>query len=553
MKRRSFFTALAAVAAVLLISGLAGFAWLFSQSSLSLLRGSPEPNPQAIMFIPKQAPAIASLMTNIDQLEGLQLALVDPDRRRAKRAEIAALRDGILGSGLDYHRDVQPWLGDEITLAVTALDIDRDPANGNQPGYLLSLVTKDSIRSREFLQLFWQKRSVGQDLTFEQYQGTQIIYGQMQQLNLDGPPLTLASAVVGNRFVLFANSPKVLRAAINSAQAVDLNLGNDSDYQTAIAALPENRIGLSYINLPQLAALSGDNQNFDALADAAFRNLTIGFAINRQGLVANTVTRGGTAQVAQLDQPSLVLRYLPGNAPMAIAGTNLAQTWSDFDAGLKDYRLAVNLIQQPIAAWAKRLQLDLAQDIFPWVKGDYALGLLPTADDAQDWIFIADKATNPDYAKGLAQLDSVAKQQNLTPGPIKLGEQTVSAWTQLASSTEPTKKLDAEAVGAWADLDQVVVIASSIDAMKQGLATPGQSLRQSTQFAQAIAPLENQNNGYLYLDWPAIKPSLIRQVPFMRWVDLVAQPLSKHLKSLTLSGYGGETDLHRGALFLRLR
>jgi hypothetical protein len=47
MKRRSFFTVLAAVAAMFLLSGLVGFAWLFAQSPLGLLRGSPHPNPGA--------------------------------------------------------------------------------------------------------------------------------------------------------------------------------------------------------------------------------------------------------------------------------------------------------------------------------------------------------------------------------------------------------------------------------------------------------------------------------------------------------------------------
>jgi hypothetical protein len=552
MKRRSFFTALAAVAAVLLVTGLAGFAWLFAQSPLSLLRGSPNPNPQAIIFIPKQAPVMASLMVDIDQLEGLQLALISPDQRQAQRAELAILRDGFLGRGLSYQRDIQPWLGDEITWAITTTDVDRDSANGNQPGYLLSLVTQDSRRSREFLQLFWQKRSVGQRLAFEQYQGTQIIYGQVQQPDVDAPPLTLASAVVGNRFVLFANSPKVLRDAINSVQAVDLNLGNDPDYQTTIAALPENRIGLSYVNLPQLAALLGDNATIDTLGAAAFRNFAIGLGIDRQGLMAHTATRGGTAQLAQLSQPGSALRYLPGNTPVAVSGVNLAQTWAALDAGLKDYKLADSLLRQPIVAWGRQWQLDLAQDLFPWVNGNYALGLLPEADGQQDWIFVADKQTNPNYAAGLEQLNAIAQQQKLTSAPVKLGEQTISAWTQLATSAEPTKNLDAKAVGAWADLDQVVVLASSIEAMKQALAAPEQSLRQAAPFGRAIAPLADQNNGYLYLDWPAIKPALMRQIPFMQLVDLAVQPLLKHLQSFSLSGYGGETDVHRGAIFLRL-
>lgn len=48
----------------------------------------------------------------------------------------------------------------------------------------------------------------------------------------------VAAAVVAD-FVLFANDLPVLKDAINNAQAVDLNLAHDLDYQSAIASLPQ--------------------------------------------------------------------------------------------------------------------------------------------------------------------------------------------------------------------------------------------------------------------------------------------------------------------------
>jgi Protein of unknown function (DUF3352) len=124
------------------------------------------------------------------------------------------------------------------------------------------------------------------------------------------------------------------------------------------------------------------------------------------------------------------------------------------------------------------------------------------------------------------------------------------------SVDQPADKpiVDATAIGAWVELDQAVIFASSIEAMQQALAVP-QSVRQSLDRSlnQSIAPIEDRNNGYLYVDWPTVKPLLIEQAPIVRLLDLVAQPLSKNLKSLTLSGYGGAADVHRGAVFLRLR
>jgi Protein of unknown function (DUF3352) len=557
MKPRSFFTLLAAAAAVLLLIGMSGFAWVFAQSPLNLLHGSSNPNPQAIIFVPKQAPAMASLMVSPDRLEALQLALARPDQRHQARHGFTNLRDGLLGSGLSYQRDVQPWLGNEVTLAVTTLDLDRDPANGPQPGYLLALTTQDSVRSREFLQLFWQQRSIGQDLTFEKFKGTQIIYGKINQSG-DAPPLTLASAVVGNRFVLFANSPKVLRDTINDVQAAELNLGNDPDYQKAIAALSSNRIGLAYLNFPQLAALSGDRQGLEPQTSDAFRAIGIGLGLDRQGLIANTAMLGGTATTAQLTQPNAALKYLPGLTRLALAGTHLDQLWGQLNQGIAPYSLVTHLLPVPIDRWGKQWNLNLNQDIFSWVKGNYAFGLLPPTKDGftEDWLFVADKATNPEYTAGISRLDDRAHQQGLTTGSVEIEGQTVAAWTQLAASDSATADLKAKAVGAWAETEQAVILASSIEAMERALisAKPSAakpSILQSRQFNQAIAPLDRPNNGYMYLDWPQVKPLLEQQLPIVQVLDLVAAPLLKNLKSISLSSYGGQADLTRGGLFFR--
>jgi Protein of unknown function (DUF3352) len=539
MKRRSFFTVLAATAAVLLFTGLAGFAWLFSHSPLSLLRGVADPNPQAIIFVPHQAPAMASLLVSPDRLEALQLALVSPNQRRAQRGEFEAWRDGILGGDLSYQRDVKPWLGDEITVAMTSLDLDRESSNGRQPGYLMALTTKNSVRSREFLQLFWQQRASAQTLQVEPFKGTKIIYGQLKnnQPANDLPPVTLASAVVGDRFVLFANSPKVLREAINNVQAVELNLGNDPDYQKNLAALNDRRIGLAYFNWPQLAGIN-------PVSSDAFQTMAVGLGIDRSGLIAHTTmtsTSGAElTQLTQLTQPSPTLKYLPNTASAVISGTHLDRTWQGITQGIAPYRLATNLLENPIQAWSKQWQLDLPKDIFAWVQGDYAMGLLP---DSSNWIFAIDKTTNPDYAQGLAKLNARAKERGLAIATVDVAGQSVSAWA----------KLNTPAIGAWAEVDNNLIFTNSIAAMKTALETSKTSMLQSKAFTQGIDPLERTNSGYLYLDWAKTQPLIAAQFPIVRFLDLVAPSLSKNLKSIAVTSYGEKDAVNRGDVFLRLK
>jgi hypothetical protein len=545
MKLRSFLNVLAAIAGGLLVLGTISFIWVFTQSPLGLLKGSSISEPTAAMFVPKQAPVMASLLVNPDRLQALRQVVAKPSDRKAARTEFDQFKQGILGSSeLDYQRDVQPWLGNEITAAITTLDIDRDPANGKEPGYLLVLATKDTERSREFLQLFWQKRAIaGSELAFESYKGTKIIYGKVQN---ETAPLTLATGVVGNRYVLFANSPKVLRDAINNVQAEELNLVNSLDYQTAIAALERGKIGLVFLNVPELAALNAQE------IPESDQSVAISVRLDRQGLIAETAILGESDSTTSLKGgPVEALNYIPAMSPISASGRNLDQLWNGISKSASQYGRIAQLVNQPIAASQNRWQLDLPQDIFRWVKGEYALALLPKSDAKTfDWVFVADKSIDPEAGAAIAHLDELAKAQGISTGSINLGDQPISVWTKL----QPAKKseIEAEVTGVHTSIGNYEIFATSIDAINAVLNAKKNVLANSKEFNTAIAPLQKSTNGYLYLDWETAQPIIDSRFPLLKVVELAGQPLFNHLRSLTISNYGNESGIQRGAVFVQL-
>lgn len=538
MKFRSFLNAVAAIVGILLVLATIGFSWIFAQSPLGLLKGSLH-TPTAAMFVPKQAPVMASFMVNPDRLESLRQVVAKPSDRAATRREFEQFKQGILGnSELDYRRDVQPWLGDEITTAITTLDIDRDQDNGKEAGYLLALATKDTERSREFLQVFWQKRAIaGTDLVFDDYKGTKIIYGKVEA---ESVPITVASAVVGRQYVLFANSPKVLRDAINNVQAVELNLENSSEYQQAIAALDRGRIGVVFANLPELAELNG--REITGTASSA----AISLGLDRTGLIAETaIVRDGT-EVNQTKPPIDALKYIPAIAPIAASGVNLDQLWS----GLSSDGAISKWVNSPIESLGKRWNLNLPEDIFNWVKGEYALALLPKAETS-DWAFVADKTVDPGAENAIARLDELGKAQGITAGTIQIGDQPVSVWTRL-DSADAAQKIDAEVVGVHTTIGKYEVFTTSMDAMNTILNAKKNVLANSKTFNQSIAALRKENAGYLYLDWQTAQPILQKQFPILKVAELVGEPIFEHLRSLTISNYGNQAGVQRGGVFVRL-
>ncbi|MBC7823754.1 MAG: DUF3352 domain-containing protein [Candidatus Parcubacteria bacterium] len=573
MKLRSFFYLLATIATGLFLTGTIAFFWLFAQSPLGLLNGSRD-EPSAAMFISKQAPVMASLMVNPDRLTALRQIVVKPGKRKQARAELDQFKQGLIGAtGLDYQRDLQPWLGDEITLAVTTLDIDRDSENGQQPGYLMALTTKDPQRSREFLQVFWQKQAIaGTNLIFEPYKGTKLIYGSElkdSQTRKPNPPLLLASAVIGDRFVLFANSPKVLRDAINTVQAEELGLENSTNYQSAIANLTQGRIGMVFLNLPQLAALTGEESvavtNSEEVS-AVYQGLAIALGLDRQGLTAETALLAPAVDIASTPSTSKsvgALKYIPASSPLSASGVDLDRAWANLSQGVSGYRSVADLVNRPVEALNDRWKLDLPQDIFSWVKGDYALGLVPRPEGTQektvsDWVFVADKSTDQTAQSAIEHLDDIAKAQGISIGSLQLSDQTVNVWTRLLVAGDAEKRsqktvdVQAQVAGVHASVGNYEIFTTSVEAMDDVLKATKNPISQTKGFEQAIAPLSTPNNGYLYLDWQTAQPILESRFPVLKVLEFAGQPFFDHLRSFTISSYGSRSGVQRGGAFLKL-
>ncbi|MBD1866719.1 DUF3352 domain-containing protein [Cyanobacteria bacterium FACHB-471] len=573
MKLRTFFYALAGSVLVLLLVAVGGFFWIAAHSPLSLLQGGGQASPAAAMFVPKQSPLMVSLLVKPDRLESFRLAIASQSERRRARTEINQLKNSLLTStGLDYEQDVQPWLGDEVTFAVTTPDFDRDDENGAQVGYLVAIATQDPERSREFLQLFWQKRAIaGMDLVFEQYAGVKLIYSQPsptpnpQSPTLDPQP-SLATAVVGDRFVLFANHPKVLRAAINNVQAPGLSLSNSKSYQQALQRLPDSQIGLAFVNLPQLSQWLDGERTTETVSP--YEDLVVALELDRQGLLAETalLTSPGeklTPAKPALSKPVGALDFIPATSPLTAAGTDLQQFWNELSNSVTAYDRLSNLINQPLAELQAQWGIDLPEEVFSWVKDEYALGLLPRADQPQpDWFFVAKKADGA--AEAVDHLDAIAQQQGLSLGTLTLGDQQTSAWTKLtttaANHPARKRKRDAEAVTLSAEVQGIhttvgnyEIFATSVEAMNQVLQATENPLLNDSEFQQAIAPLADANDGYLYLNWQSVHELVEQRFPIVKLAELAGKSFFDHVRSLTVSSYGSEANLRRGAVFVRLK
>ncbi|MFP4415032.1 DUF3352 domain-containing protein [Coleofasciculus sp.] len=570
MKLRSFFYALTASVVMLLLLAGSGWFWVSAHSPLNLLQEQEVKTPTAAIFVPKQAPAMISLLVNPDRLAALRQVVVEPQKRRGAIAEFKQLENSLLANlGLDYQRDIQPWIDDELTLAVTSLDVDRNPGNAAQPGYLLVFTTNDPEAAQEQV---YSRLAIAEeaDLVVESYQGVNLIYQSpisAKEQGSDNPesrliPDTLTSAIVGDRFVLYANHPKVLRNAINTVQVADLSLAENFDYQQLLQSLTEPRIGLSVVNLPALAAWISNQSIPNRESFEASKSLAITLSLTRQGLLAQTaIPRSKSSPepiTPVLSQPVDALEYIPTQSALVIAGVNLNQFWQQLSSRLETDESLSSLLDQGIAQLESRWGIQLPEEIFSWVEQDYALSLFPRPDQPNpDWIFVAQTASNDRAIDAIEHLDMVAKQQGLNVGELPFGDRTTTAWTKLVTAQTLKNRQDgllslqAQVRGVHTTVGDYEVFATSIEAMDAALNGVKDSLVQNLDFQNAIAALPAQNDGYFYLNWLESKPLIERQLPIVRVVELIGQPLFNHLRSLTITSYGVNQDVQQSQLFFQ--
>ncbi|PMB44334.1 hypothetical protein CEN40_14215 [Fischerella thermalis CCMEE 5205] len=555
MKQALFFRSLAAITMMLLFITISGCSGLSSTNSFVGISGTTQ-QPGAAIFVSQQAPVIMSMLVNPDKLQALE-----------REGELSKLKTSLLAStSLDYKQDIQPWLGNEITLAVTTQDIDRDPSNGQQPGYLMALATKNPEKSREFVDLLFSKRAIaGANLTTEQYEGIKLIFDSPQVDPKSKMQNSLAGAAVGDDFVLFANDPKVLREAINNVQAPDLNITTFSQYQQAVKQIPKGALAVAFLNLPNIAQWQGLKLPEPATYDSEI----VSVVLTNKGLLAETslLAQGETAPPLEpLSQPVGALQYIPTSAGLAIAGKNLSslpnsnlnQVWEQIKVAISgSEKNIVSGLIKPVVDVQPDSDINLKEDIFSWVQGEYAIGLLPRSGQANpDFVFVVEKTeTTP---AGISRLDEIASSQGLSLNTFDIDKQKISAWTQLKATkiADPQQRekytIEAKVSGVRISQGNYEIFASNLETMNEIINAKNNSLISDRQFQNSIAAIPQPNQGYVYLDWAKSRELLENQFPILKLAEILAKPIFDNLRSLTMSSYGSDTKIFKSGVFFQL-
>jgi hypothetical protein len=407
------------------------------------------------------------------------------------RHEIAKLKQQLQQNWLlDYERDIQSWLDQEITLAVTDIDLDAQPTNGLQTGYLLAFAAKDAELAKTSIDAFWQRLAVnGSDLGFEQYQGISILSTSFVE---DKPAI---AGTTLDQFVLFANDARVLRKAIDAMQKPDLSLASLSNYRDRLAQLSTGKntgkVSVAYVNLAEFGE------------ELPKESLLMGLSFDNSGIKVKTALTLATASdktetaIALPETKLKTTKKSSGNIANAIPsgssvviGNNLTQTWQGLqNTMLPEWKQALIKSIAPI---------PMDDNAFAWAQQDYAIALFPKSSSDPDWLVVA-KVEDANGAKeALSSLDDMARNK-LTVGEISLKSQPVTIWTKLSASDNFA--VSGNVAAAHTQTKDYVYLSNSLPILESALTLKNNdSIAASKSFKTILAKLPSDRFTYAYLD-----------------------------------------------------
>ncbi len=378
-KNKSLLVTVAA-AALLIGGGVGAYLVLTTQQTFRKVSGGAN-------IVPQDAMMAIELSTDARQWEKLQ-QLGTMESRAAFERNLAELRDRFLTAyGYSYQRDIQPWVGDTVTIAflrnqtlapATAPEADSIPYPPAQQSMAMVLPIADTEAARE---IFEQLRQQPQgEVSQRQYKGIKVLESQ------GAGELNYSLAVLDARYLIVTTSAEAMDRALDTYRG-EPSLATIPGYAGAVAEIQTETPAFAqfYVNVPRAAAFASansirtiSNEKLKTLEDN--QGIATTAVLTPEGLEFKTVSwlnPNSEKRFAVENKATGMLERVPSDALMMLSGSNLRRVWDDYLRGAEANPVA------PVAPEALRelfqegTGMELEEDFLSWMEGEFALSLIP--------------------------------------------------------------------------------------------------------------------------------------------------------------------------------
>lgn len=481
-------------AAGLLISGGVAAYWILSQ------RNSLSGMPVGANIIPQDAVLTLSVSTDSNQWQ--QLRQFGTKQTQAQLDQnLAQLRDRFLtANGYNYQQDIQPWVGDEVTIAFLPLGAiappkSPTPSTANQQSLVMVLPIENLAAAKQILE---KPKPLKQGRWIDRkYKGVQI--QETQGL----PTQNYSTALLDQRFLVVSDHPQATEKAIDTFNG-GASIAKTPGYSQAIAKIQAQRFAQVYVNVPAAARVAAINsaQSFSPQGLAQLQNyqgLASTVTLESEGIRFKGISwlKQNTPRVNVVENNAGMSQRLPAETLMMISGGDLQQLWQDYAQGVKSNPLAP-IQPENLRGGVKSLTgLDLDQDLLEWMQG-FSLAVVPatstgeSGDFALSLLFMVETSDRSSAIKSLQQLDQViSRQYQFQIQNTQVKGKPVVNWISPYGTLTATH--------GWLD-ENVAFLTLGAPIADKIIPKPTTTLASTEQFQQTVPNELNPNNGQFFLN-----------------------------------------------------
>ncbi|HEY9847464.1 MAG TPA: DUF3352 domain-containing protein, partial [Candidatus Caenarcaniphilales bacterium] len=396
--------------------------WILTQ------RGAFSGMPVGANILPQSTLMSVSVTTQTAQWQKLQ-AFGTRETQLAFTQGLADWQTRLLSrNGYRYQTDIQPWIGEQATLAFLP-----GPAPSTTSGLEQSLVWVLPIKNPDQARQALAKRQQATKSLERTYKGLKIqeIQGSSSQ--------AYSTTVLDERLVVASNAQAM-------EQVVDTYRGKAS-----LATVPGYRSALReingyqpfaqvYVNLPAAAsaaiARSGRSVSPEALASIQqSQGLSSTVTLESDGVRFKSISWLNPNSQRTLPVPNKAQDLhtrLPANTLIMASGSNFQQLWQDYAQGAQPQLALPFNPEQFRTSIRAATGMDFDQDFVKWMNGEFALAVVPAGGNTPQGAAVVLMAQTRDRRlaeRSFKQLDTVMSRQfNLNVSQSKIGNRTLTTW-----------------------------------------------------------------------------------------------------------------------------
>ncbi len=403
-------------------------------------------------------------------------------------------------NSISYAADIKPWVGGVMIAVLPPDNKKTSPVNlrtSEEPNILVVVDIKDKIAALNFANKLKQQKNVKTQES--DYKGEKIIETKGQ-----GEPTY--TTVLNNNHLLFTSNKQAVEKAIDTFKG-EASFATKAGANEILSKGVDVRNSLAQVYIPdygnmveKIVALNPESPKLPPQTLAQIKqvkSLVAGVGVDDMGLRFKAVVNLDPElnKFQYQTTPAKIVGQFPSETFALSSGQGINKSWQTFVAQSKDYP-ELNQGLQQARTQLKTWQLDLDQDIFSWMTGEFGIGAIQSnqgllANLGFGGALVLDTSDRKTAEATFTKLDNLAKQQSLNVANRNIGGKNVTEWQ--------IPQQGALISHGWLDNDTVFLaiggpIAETIANRK------GPTLDQSETFKSVTGSLQAPNAGYFYLD-----------------------------------------------------